>query len=415
VRLGPEEVVAQISNCCFDAATFEIWGALLNGSRLVGIERERVLSAESFSAELARHGVTTLLVTTALFNELTHERANIFGRLRNVLFGGEEADPGAVRKVLESGGAPQRLLNVYGPTETTTFATWYEVGPGQSWAGRIPIGRPIANTEVYVLDGHLNALPIAAAGEIWIGGEGVATGYLNRPELTAERFVQSPFVSGQRLYRTGDLGRFLPDGNIEFLGRRDHQVKIRGFRIELGEIDCVLRQHPGVAATAVVVREDNGQKQLIAYFVAAASDQSPAPSELRDFLRRKLPDYMVPSVFVGLEKLPLTPNGKIDQNALPAPVPSQQGDGSVEPRNETERTVADVWSVVLNLEGIGIYDDFFELGGHSLLATRVVSRLCSIFGVEIPLRVLFDNPTVVALAEFIAFTRGDLLELPCRV
>ena len=415
VRLGAEDVVAQISNYCFDAATFEIWGALLNGSRLVGIERERVLFAERLSGELVRHGVTTILLTTAVFNQLVHERPDIFRGVHNVLFGGEECDPGAIKKVLES-GPPQRFLHIYGPTETTTFATWYEISAGESCAGRIPIGRPIANTQVYILDGHLNALPIGAAGEIWIGGEGVATGYLNRPELTAERFIQSPFVSGQRLYRTGDLGRFLPDGNIEFLGRRDHQVKIRGFRIELGEIDCVLRQHPGVAATAVVVREDNGQKQLVAYFVAAAFDQSPAPSELRDFLRQKLPEYMVPSAFVGLEKLPLTPNGKIDQNALPAPVPSQQGEGSVEPRNETERTVADVWSVVLNLEGIGIYDDFFELGAHSLLATRVVSRLRSIFGVEIPLRVLFDNPTVVALAEFIACTRGDRsLELPCRV
>ncbi len=252
VRLGPEEVVAQISNCCFDAATFEIWGALLNGSRLVGIELERVLSAEAFSGELARHGVTTLFVTTALFNELVHERADIFSKLRNVLFGGEEADPGVVRKVLES-GPPQRLLHVYGPTETTTFATWYEVCSRQSWAGRLPIGRPIANTQVYILDGQLNAVPVGVAGEIWIGGEGVANGYLNRPELTEERFIASPFARGQRLYRTGDLGRFLADGNIEFLGRLDDQVKIRGFRIELGEIECVLRQHPSVTGAILIV------------------------------------------------------------------------------------------------------------------------------------------------------------------
>ena len=206
VQLGPEEVVAQISNCCFDAATFEIWGALLNGSRLVGIERERVLSAETFSTELARHGVTTLFVTTALFNELVRERSEIFGQVRNVLFGGEEADPGAVRKVLESGGPPQRLLNVYGPTETTTFATWYEIPAGQNCAGRIPIGRPIANTEIYILDPHLNPVPVGVPGEIWIGGEGVANGYLNQPELTEERFIASPFVSGAEALPHGRPG-----------------------------------------------------------------------------------------------------------------------------------------------------------------------------------------------------------------
>ena len=311
VQLGTEDVVAQISNCCFDAATFEIWGALLNGSRLVGIERERVLSAESFSAELARHGVTTLFVTTALFNELAHERADIFSELVNVLFGGEECDAGAVRKVMESGGPPQRLLHLYGPTETTTFATWYEVRPGQNWEGRIPIGRPIANTEVYILDGHLNPVPVGVAGEICIGGEGVAKGYLNQPELTEERFVPSPFVRGQRLYRTGDLGRFLPDGNIEFLGRLDDQVKIRGFRIELGEIECLLRHHPSVAAATVIVRQDShGNKQLVAY--VAGTNTPPEANELREFLGKRVPDYMMPAAFVVLDKLPLTDNGKID-------------------------------------------------------------------------------------------------------
>jgi amino acid adenylation domain-containing protein len=404
VQLDADDVVAQVSNCCFDAATFEIWGALLNGSRLVGIEQERLLSPKSFSVELARHGVTTLFVTTALFNELVHERPDIFCKVRNVLFGGEECDPGAVRKALES-GAPERLLHVYGPTETTTFATWYPIPANQSCAGRIPIGRPIANTEIYLLDSHLHPVPVGMAGEIWVGGEGVASGYLDRPELTAERFVPSPFVPGQRLYRTGDLGRFLPDGNIDFLGRLDNQVKIRGFRIELGEIESVMRQHPCVGAAAAVVRDNsNGGKQLVAYFVSSSSG-STDQAELREFVRKKLPDYMVPSAFVVLDRLPLTPNGKIDQKALPAPTLNQGRAGFVAPRTDTEKTVAEVWSTLLNVEGIGADDNFFQLGGHSLLATRVVSRLRSIFGFDIPLHILFENATVAAIAEFIDSAR----------
>jgi acyl-coenzyme A synthetase/AMP-(fatty) acid ligase/acyl carrier protein len=400
VKLGAEDVVAQISNCCFDAATFEIWGALLNGSRLVGIEREDVLSAERFSAELSKHGVTTLFVTTALFNELVHERGDIFRQVRNVLFGGEECDAGAVRRVLE-GGPPQRLLHMYGPTETTTFATWYQIRAEQSCEGRIPIGRPITNTQVYILDDHLDAVPIGVAGEIWIGGDGVASGYLNRPELTAERFIPSPFVSGQKLYLTGDRGRFLPDGNVEFLGRRDEQVKIRGFRIELREIECVLREHPSVAAAVVVVREEEGDKQVVAYVVLALLGSAPQEAEWREFLRKKLPDYMVPSAFVVLEKLPLTPNGKVDQKALPVPAPNPRRTGFVAPSNETEKTVAEVWSAVLNVQEVGVLDNFFQLGGHSLLATRVVSRLRSIFGLDIPVRMLFEHATVGATAEFI--------------
>ncbi len=403
VELSAEDVVAQIANCCFDAATFEIWGALLNGSRLVGIEREEVLSAESFSQELCRHGVSTLFVTTALFNELVRERADIFRRLRTVLFGGEECDGRAVRSVMESGGAPQRLLHVYGPTETTTFATWYEVKGGQpSASGRIPIGRPIANTQVYILDGHLNAVPGGVAGEICIGGEGVAKGYLNRPELSAERFIASPFTSGQSLFRTGDRGRFLVDGNIEFLGRLDNQVKMRGFRIELGEIECVLREHPRVAAATVIVSvEGDGDKQLVAYVAVGEKEAGPKASELREFLAGKLPDYMVPSAFVVLEKLPLTPNGKIDRRALPAPIFERDASGFLAPRTETEKTVAEAWSGVLHMQRIGAHDDFFQLGGHSLLATRVVSRLRTIVGIDIPLRVFFENATIAAIAAYI--------------
>ena len=402
VELGADDVVAQISNCCFDAATFEIWGALLNGSRLVGIELEHLLSPESFSAELVRHGVTTLFLTTALFNELVHERANIFGKLRNVLFGGEEADSGAVRKVLESGGPPQRLVNLYGPTEATTFATWYEIRPGQSWTGRIPIGRPIANTQVYILDGHLNAVPVGMAGEICIGGEGVATGYLNRPELTEERFIASPFAGGRRLYRTGDRGRFLPDGNVEFLGRLDNQVKVRGFRIELGEIEVALASHRALRQAVVCAREsdrDGRQKQLVAYVVLRdeRTNTGNITEELVAFLKQKLPDYMVPSAFVVLEKLPLTNNGKVHRRALPAPSLERRLEGYRAPRTPREEILCGIYADLLSLERVGINENFFSLGGHSLLAMQVVSRVRSVLGVELTVRAIFETPSVAEL------------------
>ena len=406
VRFGAEDVVAQISNCCFDAASFEIWGALLNGSRLVGIEPERVLSAEAFSAELCRHGVTTLLVTTALFNALAHERPTIFSTLRTVLFGGEECDARAVRKVLESGGAPQRLLNLYGPTETTTFATWYEVRAGQQsgTSGRIPIGRPIANTQVYILDRHLDPVPIGVAGEICIGGEGVANGYFNRPALSAERFIASPFGRGQRLYRSGDLGRFLSDGNIEFLGRLDNQVKIRGFRIEPGEIEAAILSHRAVRQAVVVARESaaadpgGSDRQLVAYLVLGKEEKADAVSEeLGAWLSRRLPDYMVPAAYVVVEELPLTPNGKIDRQALPAPAPECGTKGYRAPRTPEEEILCAIYAELLSLERVGIDENFFSLGGHSLLAMQLVNRVRGTLGVELSVRTVFEAPTVAQL------------------
>jgi acyl-CoA synthetase (AMP-forming)/AMP-acid ligase II len=416
LELGAEDVVAQVSHCCFDASVFEIWGALLNGSRLVGMSREDVLSAERFSGQLARHGVTTVLLTTALFNELVRERPGIFGSLRCVLFGGEECDGDAVRQVLQS-TPPQRLFNVYGPTETTTFATWYEIkGEAESCPWRVPIGRPLANTQVYILDQHLEAVPIGVAGEICVGGKGVSLGYLQDPELSAERFIASPFVPGGRLYRTGDRGRFQADGNIEFLGRIDQQVKIRGFRIEPGEVESVLLGHAGVRQAAVCVRERSGggnDKSLVGYVVTEQEGSAAQiEQELRAFLKGKLPDYMVPAAFVLLEKLPLTSTGKIDRCALPAPIFEKEKVDSIGPRSETEKMVAEAWSAVMDGESIGIYEDFFQLGGHSLLAMRVISRLRSASGLDIPLRVFFENATVAALAEYIDGARCSGAKTP---
>ena len=412
VELGPTGI-AHLSNVCFDAATFEIWGALLTGASVVLVPKAVALDPDRFGAELERRKVTTLFVTTALFNELAAANARIFQSVKQVLFGGEAVNPESVRRVLESGGRPRRLLHVYGPTECTTFATFHLVSEVEKDATTIPIGRPIANTTAYMLDKHGNPLPIGVPGELYLGGPGVAQGYLNEPELTAERFVADPFAADktQRMYRTGDIVRYLPDGNIDFIGRLDDQVKIRGFRIEPGEIECVLRQHPGVAMATVIVRQDNdGGKRLVAYLVLANPEEPPQPGELREFLRQRLPDYTVPSAYVFLGKLPLTASGKIDRKALPAPVLDRELGSFIAPRSETEKTVAETWSAVLQIQGVGVHHDFFQLGGHSLLATRVVSKLRSIVGIDIPLSVFFENATVAAIAAYIDGARLTTIE-----
>jgi amino acid adenylation domain-containing protein len=401
VELSPADVVAQVSNIVFDAATFEIWGALLNGARLVLIPRDIVLSPPAMSKAIERHAVTTLFLTTALFNLAVEQIASALGKLQNLLFGGEAADPQRVRR-LSAEAPPKRLLHVYGPTESTTFASWYRVRKVASNAITVPIGRPIANTALYILDPYLNPLPIGVIGELYIGGDSLARGYLKRSELTNEKFIPNPYgeKSGSRLYRTGDLVRYLPDGNIEFLGRIDNQVKIRGFRIEPGEIESVLCQHPAVRDSVVMTREDApGNKRLVAYVVP---NQRPAVSalELRKFLKEKLPDYMVPSAFVILDGLPLTPSGKVDRRALPAPDPSRLEAASrfIAPRTPTEALLAKIWAGVLRLEKVGIHDNFFDSGGHSLLAIKFLSRLREEFQIELPVRSLFESPTMAGLA-----------------
>jgi acyl carrier protein len=275
--------------------------------------------------------------------------------------------------------------------------------PFGRWPDLPPIGRPIANAEIYILDLSLNPMPIGVAGEIYIGGMGVARGYLNRPEITAEKFIPHPFSDepGARLYKTGDRGRYLADGNIEFLGRLDDQVKIRGYRVELGEIETVLGQHSSIREAVVLAREDSpGDRRLVGYVVAAGGC-GPSVNELRSFLQQKLPEYMVPSVFVFLESLPLTANGKLDRKALPAPDQSRPEleESFVAPRTAVEETLASIWAAVLKLDKIGIHDNFFELGGHSLLATQLISRIRDTFKLDLPLRSLFEAPTIYGLAQ----------------
>ncbi|MBI4782432.1 MAG: amino acid adenylation domain-containing protein [Oscillatoriophycideae cyanobacterium NC_groundwater_1537_Pr4_S-0.65um_50_18] len=414
--------VAQVSNISFDAATFEIWGALLNGAQLVGIDREVSLSPLAFAAQLQQQQISVLFLTTALFNQMAQDAPAAFSSLRYLLFGGEAVDPRWVQTVLKQ-GAPQHLLHMYGPTESTTFASGYEVRAIAEDDTTLPIGRPIANTQIYVLDPHLKPVPIGVRGELYIGGDGLAQGYLNRPELTAERFIPNPFQenggshspSSPRLYKTGDLARYRADGNLEFLGRVDDQVKLRGFRIELGEIETVLSQHPTVQvaivllqAGAAVGQPDEQPKRLVAYLVSSCT--SLPISDLRRFLKSKLPDYMVPAAFVMLDALPLTANGKVDRHALQLFAPTdasimERAELSQTPQTTIEQTLATLWQQILGLERIGIHDNFFEMGGHSLLATQLMSRVRDAFQIEVPLRSLFETPTIAGLANTVEIMR----------
>ena len=409
LQVEASDRIAQASNASFDAATFEIWGALLNGARVVGISREVSLSPRDLAAALREQGVTILFLTTALFNQVVQEDAAAFSTLRHLLFGGEAVAPPWVRRVLEGGRRPGRLLHVYGPTETTTFATWHLVQEVAEGAETVPIGGPIGNTTTYVLDEGMGPVPIGVAGELFIGGDGLARGYLNRPELTAEKFVPDPFgvEGGGRLYRTGDLVRWTADGSIEFLGRKDHQVKMRGFRIELGEIESDLAKHPGVKDAVVLIREDQpGDKRLVAYVVPAEGGRSEA-AELRGLLKEALPEYMVPSAFVFIETLPLTPNGKVDRGALPEPEARPHPDQAlVPPRNDLERRIVAIWKEVLQLDEVGVHDNFFDVGGHSLTLLRVHAKLRET-NADVKIVDLFEYPTVSSLAAQLSAKAGE--------
>ena len=414
-QLEPGDVVAQASNSSFDAATFEIWGALLNGARLVGVGQELVLSPEEFALHINREGINVLFLTTALFNQMAREAPDAFLGMRHILFGGQAVEPRWVDEVLKR-GYEGRLLHVYGPTESTTYSSWYlieEVPPGTP---TIPIGWPIANTQIYLLDADLQPVPVGTPGELCIGGDGLARGYLNRADLTAEKFIPDAFgdQEGARLYRSGDMARYRPDGSIEFLGRVDNQVKIRGFRVELEEIAVALSEHPGVREAVVLAEDDeSGNKRMVAYVVPDPTNP-PTIADLKFNLKEKLPDYMTPSVFVMLDGLPLTPNGKVDRRALSLmerTVVDFERDYEA-PRTPLEEMLASIWSQVLGIERISAQDDFFDLGGHSLLATQVISRMRETFRVEFPLRRLFEFPTIAGLASRLemALMEGQGLE-----
>jgi amino acid adenylation domain-containing protein len=407
-QIMPADRVAQAANVSFDAATFEIWGALLNGAALILISKDVALSPQEFAAEIRQKEISTLFLTTALFNQIARNVPDAFSALKHLLFGGEAVEPHWVREVLAK-GRPERLLHVYGPTETTTFASWHLIESVNSEATNVPIGKPLANTKLYVLNEQLKPVPIGVTGELYIGGDGVGRGYLSQPVLTAERFIADPFsTTGQRLYRTGDLVRQLESGEIEFLRRKDQQIKLRGFRIEPGEIETVIREHEAVNECVVILREDEpGEKRLVAYVVNGNLPEAANISELRGYSKQRLPEYMIPSAFVLLAELPLTPNGKIARDKLPPPVLAGPESGSEHfaPRTATEELLISIWAEVLKVATVGVNQDFFEIGGHSLLATQVVSRVRDCFKVELPLRDLFEEPTIAGLSSCIDAAR----------
>lgn len=370
----------------------------------MGISKNILLSPHDFADYICDRKISVLFLTTALFNQLASLVPQAFKNLRYLLFGGEAVDPRWVKKVHQE-APPQQLIHVYGPTESTTFSSWYLVQEITEGATTIPIGCPITNTQFYILDSHLQPAPIGVPGELYIGGDGLARGYLNRPELTEEKFILNPFSNKPeaRLYKTGDLVRYLSDGNIEFIGRIDNQVKIRGFRIELGEIEALLAEHPQVREVVVIAREDiPDYKRLVAY-VIPEQDQTPILTDLCHFLKQKLPEYMVPSVVVTLDTLPLTPNGKVDRCALPAPedTKQEQQETFVSPRDELEMKLTKIWEKVLGIHPIGVKSKFFNLGGHSLLAVRLVAEIETAFHKKLPLVALSQLNTVEQLANIL--------------
>ena len=384
--------VAFASNPAFDASTLDVWAPLLNGGCVVVVEHAVLLSQAAFASLLQEQAVSVLWMTAGLFHQYADALLPVFRQLRYLIVGGDVLDPQVIGRVLKH-GKPRHLLNGYGPTEATTFSTTFEIT--ELGEGGIPIGRPIANAQAYVLDARQQPLPLGVVGELYIGGAGVAKGYLNQPQLTAEKFIPNPFGEGQ-LYRTGDLASWQADGTLLYQGRNDLQVKIRGFRIEPGEIESCLAAFPGVKDAVVLAREDEpGDKRLVAYYTAQAALNIQA---LRAHLQGQLPDYMVPSAYVWLELLPLTANGKLDRKGLPVPDQSALlSRGYEAPEGEVETLLAQIWQDVLKLERVGRHDHFFELGGHSLLAVSLIERMRQV-GLSCDVRVLFNQPSLAALA-----------------
>ena len=405
ISFSTNDVFLQFAPLSFDASTLEIWGALLNGARLV-VFRPEMPSLSELGDFLMKEEITTLWLTAGLFHQMVDQQVDKLRGLKQLLAGGDVLSVPQVLKALRH--TPNcRIINGYGPTENTTFTCCYPVP--RDWSGvTLPIGKPISNTTVYILDTSLQPTPIGVPGELYIAGDGLAREYLNAPELNSKKFVPNPFsATGARMYKTGDRARWTADGTIEFLGRLDNQVKVRGFRIEPGEIEAALSQHPEVKETAVLARQNCVGKELVAYVVPRNSTQIDF-GDVRHFLQQKLPPYMIPAHFVSIEQFPLNINGKIDRHRLPTPeerasAPKTQ----LAPRTSAEQRVHDIWSEVLGKKQIDVLDNFFDLGGHSLIATQIISRVGSSFGQEVPLRLLFEFPTIASFAEAISHYRGE--------
>ena len=402
-----DDVLLAVTTLSFDIAGLELYLPLISGGEVVIARRSEAQDPSVLMKRLGEREFTMMQATPATWRVLLSIGWNGSPKLK-ILCGGESFPRDLVQSLLPRSS---ELWNMYGPTETTVWSTVHRI---ETADGPIPIGHPIANTQVYVLDVDRNVVPRGAIGELYIGGDGLARGYLGRPELTKERFVPSPFLPEARLYRTGDLARWLPDGTLECLGRIDNQVKIRGFRIELGEIETVLSRHPAVKQCVVVAREDSpGDKRLVAYF-ASQEGVTVSVADLRASLKRELPDYMVPAVFVSLNPLPLTPNGKIDRKGLPLPEENRlEAEGEfLAPRDGVEQALADIWSKVLGVKKIGVHDDFFESGGNSLSAVAMLSEVKKVTGKTVQLMTFLEKATIEATAMIL---KEDGVALPYPV
>jgi amino acid adenylation domain-containing protein len=410
IKLDTDNIWLQHSSISWDAFTLELWPPLLYGGRCV-LYPDNIMTPENLSKIVEETGVNILWLTSALFNLMIDTIPEALLEVKQLIIGGEALSVSHVRRALTLLPKTQ-IINGYGPSECTVFSACYGI-PKQldQNVNSIPIGKPIGDRKVYLLDHNLQRVPMRVTGEIYIGGKSVARGYLNQPMLTHEKFIDNPFLAGDTLYKTGDLARRLTDGNLEFLGRIDNQVKMRGFRIELGEIETVLTNHSEIREAIVTIREDvPGNKSLVAYIVP--QNYQLTAHDVRNFLSQKLPNYLIPNAFVFLDKFPLTPNGKINRLGLPVADISRQNLGVefVAPRTSTERELVTIWTEVLQLTKVGVYDNFFELGGHSLLATQLISRLKETFEIEFPFRYLFENPTISQLAEQVVNQQIELVK-----
>ncbi|MDQ0168369.1 non-ribosomal peptide synthetase, partial [Bacillus horti] len=398
VQLEAGDRLLQTGASGFDANTFEVWGTLLNGLTVYFVEDDILLEAERLGEALQAYQISTMWLTSPLFNQLAQQKPSIFQGMKQLLVGGDVLSPVHIEQVRQA--CPSlTVINGYGPTENTTFSVCYRVEPGERIEGAIPIGYPISHSSAYILNEQQQLKPIGVAGELCVGGDGVALGYLNQAPLTKERFVPDPFLPEGRMYRTGDLARWLPDGRIEYLGRMDQQVKLRGYRVETGEVESQLLKLAGVRDAVVLVREHGGEKQLCAYYVA---DQDLDGAELKAELKAKLPDYMIPTLMMSMEKLPLTANGKIDRAQLPEPDRTQLAWSEEPPAGEVEKRLAQLWQDVLGVERVGRGDHFFEMGGHSLKATQLLTRIHKEFQVEVPLKQIFEAASLVDMASAIS-------------
>ena len=398
-----DDICCAKTSLSFVDSVSEIFGPLLRGVPLVIIGDDDVKDVRRLVNILHQYRVTRLVVVPSLLREILRMAPSLGldrSSLRMVITSGEELTRELAQEFTKTFGPDTILLNLYGSSEVAGDITYFEVTEGRD-DERVPIGRPIANTQIYIVDPNLNPTPIGVTGELLAGGANLARGYWNRPDLTAEKFIHDPFAAtGGRLYRTGDLARWRPDGNIELVGRVDHQVKIRGYRIEMGEIESVLAQHPGLERVVASVTQDSAGDKLLVAYVVNKGDAKPTPSELRNYLKDRLPNYMVPSAFVALDQLPLTPNGKIDRRALPT-ARTEETSGDITPSDELEARLRDIWCYVLGLNSIGLNDDYFELGGHSLLAVRLFAEINREFDIQLPLGTLFRASTVRRMSEVI--------------